>query len=317
MKLAIYIYKNLFISISKCLFFGFSIFFIFSLINNLGEDSDFFSIINLSFLNSLQIFSYIPGFIFLISIILFIINLNIRNELLIIKEYLSNLKILFFLIPIILIISVIELNKDFLIDEIDIKKTNLVNSSNDKNDKLIVRYKNNEKTFTLLSGFNINQNKLDEFHNFISNNDEIISGRYINEINFNNDKFFSEYFFQYNQNKILKEDKKVVINKSNYDFLNHNRIYYFKNKKNGVFEKKASMILLSTIFIFIIIFFINFNSNQNKSYNFNMTGFLISIFLLIYGNIFKNLNLQQFDHLFQLTVTVTIFIIMLKSIKNA
>ena len=73
------------ISLVSCLF----IFFIFSLIGNLNENYLFNVIIKISLLNTLQIISYIPEFIFLISIILLLIFLRSKNEIIIIKSYLS------------------------------------------------------------------------------------------------------------------------------------------------------------------------------------------------------------------------------------
>lgn len=316
MKIAIYIYKNFLIAMSKCIFFCFVIFFVFSLINNLSENSDFFSIISLSFLNSVQIFSYIPGFLFLLSLILLITNLGLKNELVIIKLYLSNLKIMYFILPVILVMSVVELNKDILIDKIDIKKTNLLNSSVAQNDKLIIKYNKNFKNYTLLSGYNSNQKKIDEFHNFIASDNEILSGIYVNNLNLKDNDFISSNYYSYNSNKIQKENKIVTIKGSEYNFLNHNKIFHFKDKERNLLKLDSILILFSIIFIFICIFFINFNSHDKKSIYSNKMNILSSAFLIIYGNFIQNIILSHFELLFQLTIMITLLLLTYKLIKN-
>ena len=74
--------------------FKFVIFFIFSLLGNLNEDYLFNVIIKISFYNSLQILTYVPAFIFLLSVILFIIFLRSKNEMIIIKSYLNIKKLI-------------------------------------------------------------------------------------------------------------------------------------------------------------------------------------------------------------------------------
>ena len=59
MTLSIYLIKNFFRALMICSGVSYSIFFIFSLIGNLGERFSFMSILYLSALNSFQIFTYI------------------------------------------------------------------------------------------------------------------------------------------------------------------------------------------------------------------------------------------------------------------
>ena len=65
----------------------FVIFFIFSLIGNLNEYYYFQKILNISFLNSFQIISFVPSFVFLMSVILLTIFLKSKKEIIIIKNY--------------------------------------------------------------------------------------------------------------------------------------------------------------------------------------------------------------------------------------
>ena len=89
MILPIYLAKKFIKSFCICAGISLSVFFIFSLIGNLGEKFSFNSILYLSVLNSVQIFSYIPSQLFIMSLCLFIIHLKSKNELIVIKEYIE------------------------------------------------------------------------------------------------------------------------------------------------------------------------------------------------------------------------------------
>ena len=95
MKLIKYLYIKYLFSFFMSVSVLFFLFYIFSLIGNLGEKMNFGSILYLSYLNSIQILTYIPSLVILISIVLFMIILRTKNEILIIKEYFSDIKIIF------------------------------------------------------------------------------------------------------------------------------------------------------------------------------------------------------------------------------
>ena len=86
--------------------------FFISLIGNLGEKFTFGSILYLSILNSLQIFTYIPSHLFILSICLFILSLKSKNELIIIKEYVKLTSLFIIIIPFLLTFVFIEFNKN-------------------------------------------------------------------------------------------------------------------------------------------------------------------------------------------------------------
>ena len=64
MKIINLLYTKFLLSFSICLISSFSIFFIFSLIGNLGEGYFFKIILKISLLNSVQILTYVPTFVF-------------------------------------------------------------------------------------------------------------------------------------------------------------------------------------------------------------------------------------------------------------
>ena len=89
MKIINLLYTKYILSLLICLLSSSVIFFIFSLLGNLDEEYLFNIIIKISFYNSLQILTYIPAFIFLLSVILFTIFMRSKNEFIIVKSYMS------------------------------------------------------------------------------------------------------------------------------------------------------------------------------------------------------------------------------------
>ena len=86
MILPLYLARNFLKAFIICASLSYSIFFIFSLMGNLGENLSFKSIFLVSILNSFQIFTYIPSHLYILSFCLFIIHLKSKNELIIINS---------------------------------------------------------------------------------------------------------------------------------------------------------------------------------------------------------------------------------------
>ena len=155
MKIIKFLYLKYALSFLICLCSTFVIFFIFSLVSNLNENYLFNTILNLSILNSLQILTYVPSFIFLISLVLFSVFLRSRNEIIIIKSYLSKNKFIIFIIPIVMIYSIFEIYKKDLSLYLENNKLNLIQIINKSKDKIIINEFNNNKIITILKNNNL------------------------------------------------------------------------------------------------------------------------------------------------------------------
>ena len=105
MKIIKLIYFKYIFSFSICVFSSFIVFFISSLIGNLNEDYLFNDILKISLYGSLQIITYVPVFIFLLSVILLLIFLRSKNEMIVIKSYINEKKLFIFFAPIVLVFS--------------------------------------------------------------------------------------------------------------------------------------------------------------------------------------------------------------------
>ena len=132
------------------------IFFIFSLIGNLNEDFLFNIILKISFLNSLQILVYVPVFIFLISVILLSIFLRTKNEIIIIKSYMNLKKLLIFYLPIILVFTILELNKKDIAENIEHFKANLISQNENLVTKIFIQEDSYSKNFVVFNNIDLN-----------------------------------------------------------------------------------------------------------------------------------------------------------------
>lgn len=145
MTLSIYLIKKFLKAFGICIGVSYSIFFIFSLIGNLGENFSFESILLLSALNSFQIFAYIPSHLFILSFLLFILSLKSKNELIIIKEYIGLKSLFLIILPILIIFTFIEIEKNKFSKDIETLKSKLLSSKNLEGKKILISFKDNKK----------------------------------------------------------------------------------------------------------------------------------------------------------------------------
>ena len=125
--------------------FSFSIFYIFSLLANLNESYSFSSILYLTLLNTLQIFIYVPSYMMILTLAIFIIFLRTNNEFIILKEYLKISSFLILITPIILFFSIIEMNKNMILNKVKNLQSELIDSEDLENLDIFIDKGENEK----------------------------------------------------------------------------------------------------------------------------------------------------------------------------
>ena len=214
MTLPIYLFKRFLNSIFICGGTSYSIFFIFSLIGNLGEKFSFTSILYLSALNSLQIFTYIPSHLFILSFCLFIVNLKSKNELIIIKEYIKLTNLFLIIFPILFLFILIEYNKDAASSNIEKVKSNLISSKNLKDTKIFIESEGEKKIYTILRKTKSESVFPEQFLSYQINNHIIEKGELSNNLDFYETDLFSNESTVYENNDFKYEysKKKVFIN---------------------------------------------------------------------------------------------------------
>lgn len=312
MKIIKLLYLKYGLSFSICLFCSFVIFFIFSLIGNLNEDYLFNNIINISILNSLQIITYVPIFIFLISVILLLIFLRSKNEVIIMKSYLSSKKLVIFFLPIVLLFSILEMNKKDLVLFIENIKTNLINQDSNLSIKIIFKEKHNTKNFIVLNNIDLNNKDRIEYRSYDVLNNNIVKAEYSNDLLIKDEELIANNYTVY-KNEIIKDlDIKKLLKIDFLDLIKHNDIVKNNSEKDNFFEHKSINLLFFSFLLLTYIFLIFFNRKyvhikQNLGY-----PIMISIVFIMYSFLIFNNSLNVYKQVFELLSCVVMSMLILK-----
>jgi len=316
MTLSIYLIKKFFRALMICSGVSYSIFFIFSLIGNLGEKFSFISILYLSLLNSFQIFTYIPSHLFILSFCLFVFHLKSKNELLIVKEYfeLKNLFIIIF--PILALFTFIEIEKETLATNIEKIKLDLISSKNLIGTKILVSSEGNKKTYTIFSGYDEGNKTINQYLNFEILNQSIFRGELSSNLKLLENNLFSYESTIYESNDFRHENLKKKLFENFFSFWSVGNGAIIKNKANGI---KSNYIMIQTIFFYSLFYFcisMIFLSKLlvNRGMN-TIKFFLLILTIFLYYLIIPKIILNNFQFLFQI-ISIVIFVLIFFKIKK-
>ena len=302
MKIINLLYFKYILSLCICFALSSVIFFIFSLLGNLDEEYFFNVIIKISFFNSLQILTYVPAFIFLISVILFIIFLRSKNEMIIVKSYM-NIKLLsVFFLPIVIFFTILELNKKNLGSLVEDRKINLINQGTIINTKIIINKNNDSKSYIILKNINPNDTSKAEYRSFDIYKKKIQIAQFSDNLIFSNNTLTAKSYTQYKNNLIEDFQNSKSLDLEASSFIDQN--FMVKNfSKKGKFSFDIRLINNSIFFVlffsYIFLIFLNKNLVSNK-YDLKRAIFICLIILmysfLIFNNSF-NFYKQEFEFL--------------------
>lgn len=316
MKIINLLYIKYTLAFSICLVSSLTIFFIFSLIGNLNEGYFFSVILKISFLNSLQILSYVPAFIFLITIVLFLIFLRSKNEIIIIKSYLNINRLVLFFLPIAILFTTLEINKSKISKFIDKYESNMINTNNILN-KIVIHEHSNLKIYNIFNKLNLEKLNEAQFHSYEIENDKIKKGEFSNSLLIFNNKVIARNYTQYNENSIKDYATKKTINSDFIELINQNSIVRFiaKQKKQKIDFKNINMFLFFIIF-FYFIFFIFFSTKIISSKENLKFPIILSLSILLYSFFVFNNNLNFYKNEFEFIGSLIIVIFFLKAYLN-
>lgn len=296
-----------------CLFSSFMIFFIFSLLGNLNENYIFKTIISLSFLNSLQILTYVPAFIFLVTVILFVIFLKSNNEIIVIKSYMSIKNLSLFFIPIVLIFTFLEINKMKITTFIDSSKANLLKNQGKLISKIIVNEDSKLKSYTVLK--NISSENLDntEYRSYLIFDKKIQVAEFSNNLSKSDDTLIANNYTQYENNLIKSINVKKLIEINYQNLIKQTSIV--KNisvKDNFIISLKSINIFIffSLFFSYIFLYFLNRKFISTKESLINPT--ITCTFFLLYSFFIFNNSLSVYKQEYELLASLIIGILILK-----
>ena len=295
---------------------SFSIFFLFSLIGNLGEKFSFQSILYLSILNSFQIFTYIPSYLFIITLCLLIVHLKSKNELIIIKEYIELKNLLLIIFPILILFILFEIKKDSFSRNIEIIKSELMSSKNFIDTKILISEEGNKKKYTILSGYDEDKANISQYLNFEITNRSILKGEISSNLDFQKNNLFSTESIIYENNNFQYNSLKKEI------LRNFSKLWSVNNRvitKNDVNNINSNYNFIQSIIFYCLFYFcvsIIFFSKKLAERNMNtMKIFFIILSIFLYYLIIPQIKLNNFQFLFQ-SISIMIFILTFFKIKQ-
>ena len=316
MILSIYLARKFFKSLFICVGMSLSIFFIFSLIGNLGENFSFKSIIYISTLNSLQIFTYIPSHLFILTLCLFIMHLKSKNELIVIKEYVAIRKLFLLIMPILTLFIFIEIEKDNYSINIEEKKLDLLSSKKNFDTKILISSNGDKKNYFILRGYDEDKKIINQFLSFESQNQKINKGEISNNLNLFEEDLISIKSIIYENDDFRNEDieKKLFKNFLNYFPANTGKI--IKNNESNINSNYnfVQLILFNILFYFCVSMIFFSKKIVNRDMN-SIKVFLLVLSIFLYFLLIPKVMLNNFQYIFQF-FSILIFILIFFKIKK-
>ena len=296
----------------------YSVLYIFSIIELLGESYQMLDTLVLGLINTLELLLTVPNIIFIMSLIIFWNNIKNTNELIIIRHYISLKKLILILSVFILMFSILEIKKDTLNSYIkNIKDIYLSNSIKDKISQKIFYYFDDQKlTITKLSGLNLKENIIDEVSIFRFQNNEFIDSIYSNQNQLIEKKIIMQ------ESKIIKssliEDmgKEHIVNIDKYgeDLYNNKLKINITNKTK--FDKPKilnNFALIIVLFIYVSLFLSKNAIPKNSS---TLKYISMSFIIFIYSFVTTQIHLQNYNLIFHISVLLTLLFYLYKNLIN-
>ena len=316
MNLSLYLIKRFFNALFICGGISYAIFFVFSLIGNLGEKFSFNSIVYLSALNSFQIFTFIPSHLYILSFCLTIMHLKSKNELIIIKEYIELKKLFLIIFPILILFVFVEIKKDSFSTYIEIMKTNILNAKNFEDKKIFISNDGNKSKYSIFSGINSKNETINQYLEFDVENQKIKRGEISNNLKVQNNNLISNESIIYEDNDFQYEflNKKLFDNFTN--FWSKNVETIIKNnasKTNSNYEIFQSILFHSFFYFCISMIFL---SKKLVKRNLNIIKiFLITLLIFLYHLLIPKIMINNFYFFFQ-SLSLMVFILIFFKAKK-
>ena len=316
MTLTIYLIKKFSKAFIICGGVSYSIFFIFSLIGNLGEKFSFKSILYLSTLNSFQIFTYIPSHLFILSLCLFIFHLKSKNELIIIKEYIELKNLVLIILPILASFTFIEIKKDTFSTTIEKIKSDLISSKNFGDTKILISEEGNKKKYTIFSGYDESNATIDQYLKFEILNQNIYRGEISSNLKLLENNLFSYGSTIYENDSFRHESLKKKLYENFFSFWSVNAETIIKNKTNSMISNYGMIqsFLFHILFYFCISMIFLSKKLVNRGIN-TMKIFLLILSIFLYYLLIPKVMLNNLQFFFQI-ISIIIFVLIFIKIKK-
>jgi len=294
------------------------IFYVVSTIENLSLEISLFNLLIVSILDALSIILIVPEIVFFFSCIFFFLILRASNELLLIKHYLSKLRISLAFIIFIIFISLLDINNESINENINHFKFNMLSSDRNENISLktMIYEDDNYKDFYLFDDIDLINKTISSFkiHKFF--NGKHLKTITAEDANFRKDKV------NFNSSTIITSKN---IYKTQYDdFIEIKDFERYLHDKRNIIQLKDKKIQIKTndffkyfnICILLLIITYGALSTSSLRNNFKFLFQSTLIFLIIPYVIFVEfVNISEFRGFFMLFSSMTLIFLFL-FIKN-
>lgn len=308
-----YIINKFFRSLLISFMFSFSIFYIFSLLANLNESYSFSSILYLTLLNTLQIFIYVPSYMMILTLAIFIIFLRTNNEFIILKEYLKISSFLILITPIILFFSIIEMNKNMILNKVKNLQSEVIGSEDLENLDIFIEKDEKRKSYTILKKLDKKSNEIFEYFRIEIFNNNIVSGEYSesasiikNDLSLNNSIIFD------NENFIQNELKTKVL--KNLEFFSYKLGSDNNQNDTKITYEKINKFIFYMLFYYIISLTLFSKKLIVRNIN-RLSLFLFILLLFFYCILIPTINLSFFNSYFHIIATIIFLVTFIKIVK--
>ena len=310
MILSLYLTRKFLKAFMICAALSYSIFFIFSLMGNLGEKLSFESIFLISNLNAFQIFTYIPSHLFILSLCLFVFNLKSKNELIIIKEYFVLKKLFLIILPILALFIFVEFEKEKISSNIEKIKSNLINSKKIGDKKIFISLDGNTKKYSIFSGYDQDNAFINQYLSFESQNQKIHRGEISTNLYLKESDLFSNESTVYKKNNFQYEkfNKRLFENFQSFWIGNTETIIKDKMINTSSVYYTIHTIFLSVLFYFCISMIFFSKKLVDRGMNI-MKIFLLVLSMFLYYLLIPKIMLNNFQYLFYFLSTMTLILI--------
>ena len=222
-----------------------------------------------------------------------------------------------FIFPLILIFTILEINKKNLAKIIDNNKEYLVNQNSSSKIKILVNQYSDTKEITILQNFDPNNMDKSEIRSYKIVNNKLKFAEYSNSLDILNNSLLLNNYTQY-KNNIIKDfntKKQININFINL-FLKKTLIKNLSDKN----LKKFDLLLINLILFFILflnyIFFSFFNKKFVSSKHSLKIPIFMCLLILIYSFVIFNNTLNIYRHEFEFLSSLVVGMFLLRVYLN-
>tara|TARA_A100001015_G_scaffold314617_1_gene424448 strand:- start:292 stop:999 length:708 start_codon:yes stop_codon:yes gene_type:complete len=217
------------------------------------------------------------------------------------------------LIPISILFTLIDINKNNFVDKISKIKLNLESTNNSAINRLLIEKEGNKKNFYYFKNIDAKSLKFDEYLMYQVNNLKILTGVYGTKLSFENENISINDFTKYENNEFNEKTIESIELKINLNKLlqNKNIINNYKYKDGNIFQSYNEIynfILKFLLYLIIILTFLNKNLLiKNKKYLFPLVfSFIIFSYSLI--NLNYDLKFSIISDLLNIIIFTLLFI---------